>query len=164
MTKTATCTYHFLIMSWYIYLNYYISKSAEDPRKAKIFQNGGQWKYLTFLNLLLQSIFFGVACLDDVLKRITRKKDIKIITACRDLLFTSMAFPMSMVVFLLFWAIFLYDRELVYPKTLDGLFPGWLNHAMEERRARLWLHLQAVRGAGGLASQKRFLAEGLELR
>lgn len=33
-------------------------------------------------------------------------------------------------VFLSFWILFLYDRELVYPKALDGIFPVWLNHAM----------------------------------
>ncbi|KAM9666615.1 androgen-dependent TFPI-regulating protein isoform 2-T2 [Trichechus inunguis] len=85
MTKTSTCIYHSLVMSWYIFLNYYISQSGGERQKSKLFQNGGQWKYLTLLNLF---------------------------------------------VFLSFWALYLYDRELVYPKILDGIFPGWLNHAM----------------------------------
>lgn len=117
-------------MSWYIFLNYHISQKGRDMQKSQIFLNGGQWKYLTFLNLLLQAIFFGVACLEDVLKRITEKKDIKFITAFRDLLFTTLAFPVSTFVFLSFWILFLYDRDLVYPKALDGIFPLWLNHAM----------------------------------
>lgn len=33
-------------------------------------------------------------------------------------------------VFFTFWLLFLYDRELVYPEALDGIFPVWLNHAM----------------------------------
>lgn len=37
-------------------------------------------------------------------------------------------------VFLSFWILFLYDRELVYPKALDGIFPVWLNHAMVSER------------------------------
>ncbi|KAM9234820.1 androgen-dependent TFPI-regulating protein isoform 2-T4 [Dugong dugon] len=130
MTKTSTCIYHSLVMSWYIFLNYYISQSGGERQKSKLFQNGGQWKYLTLLNLLLQAVFYGVTCLDDVLKRVTRKKDVKFITAFRDLLFTTLAFPISTFVFLSFWALYLYDRELVYPKILDGIFPGWLNHAM----------------------------------
>ncbi|XP_027456684.1 androgen-dependent TFPI-regulating protein isoform X2 [Callorhinus ursinus] len=86
MTRTCTCIYHFLVLSWYIFLNYYISqKGGRDQQKSKIFLNGGQWKHLTFLNLF---------------------------------------------VFLSFWILFLYDRELVYPKALDGIFPVWLNHAM----------------------------------
>ncbi|XP_066121019.1 androgen-dependent TFPI-regulating protein [Saccopteryx bilineata] len=130
MTRTSMCIYHFLVLNWYIFLNYYISQLKADKLKSIIFQNGGQWKYLTFLNLFLQAIFYGVACLDDVLKRIKEKKDIKFITAFRDLLFTTLAFPISTFVFLSFWILFLYDRDLVYPKALDGIFPVWMNHAM----------------------------------
>ncbi|KAJ8790559.1 hypothetical protein J1605_004532 [Eschrichtius robustus] len=82
----------------------------------------------------LQAIFYGVACLEDVLKRAKGQKDIKFITAFRDLLFTTLAFPISAFVFLSFWILFLYDRELVYPKALDGIFPVWLNHAMVSKR------------------------------
>ncbi|XP_066899281.1 androgen-dependent TFPI-regulating protein isoform X1 [Kogia breviceps] len=137
MTRTSTCIYHFFVLSWYIFLNFYISQQGKDQRKSKVFLNGGQWKYLTFLNLFLQAIFYGVACLEDVLKRAKGKKDVKFITAFRDLLFTTLAFPISAVsykdvqfVFLSFWVLFLYDRELVYPEALDGIFPAWLNHAM----------------------------------
>uniref|UniRef100_A0A8C0AB29 Androgen dependent TFPI regulating protein n=2 Tax=Bovinae TaxID=27592 RepID=A0A8C0AB29_BOSMU len=130
MTRTSTCVYHLFVLSWYIFLNFYISREGEDPRKSQIFLNGGQWKYLTFLNLVLQAIFFGVACLEDVLKRTKGKKDIKFVTAFRDLLFTTLAFPISTFVFLSFWILFLYDRELVYPKALDNIFPVWLNHGM----------------------------------
>ncbi|XP_019484022.1 PREDICTED: androgen-dependent TFPI-regulating protein [Hipposideros armiger] len=85
MTRTATCIYHFLVLCWYIFLNYYISPEREDLQKSKIFVNGGRWKYLTLLNLF---------------------------------------------VFLTFWMLFLYDRELIFPKALDAIFPVWLNHAM----------------------------------
>ncbi|XP_035882401.1 androgen-dependent TFPI-regulating protein isoform X2 [Phyllostomus discolor] len=95
MTRTSTCIYHFLVLNWYVFLNYYISQQEKDKQKSKIFQNGGQWKYLTFLNLFLQAIFYGVACLEDTLKRMKGKKDIKFVTAFRDLLFTTLAFPVS---------------------------------------------------------------------
>lgn len=130
MTRTATCVYHFLVLCWYVFINYSISQERGDLQKFKIFLNGGRWKYLTLLNLLLQAIFFGVACLEDVLKRITGKKDIKFLTAFRDLLFTTLAFPVSTFVFLTFWMLFLYNRELIYPEALDAIFPVWLNHAM----------------------------------
>ncbi|XP_027695412.1 androgen-dependent TFPI-regulating protein isoform X3 [Vombatus ursinus] len=101
-----------------------------EQQLSQMFLYGGQWKYLTVLNLLLQAIFYGVACLDDVLKGMRRNKDIKWITASRDLLFTTLAFPVSAFVFMSFWTIFLYDQELIYPKSLDAIFPKWLNHAM----------------------------------
>ncbi|XP_021516689.1 androgen-dependent TFPI-regulating protein [Meriones unguiculatus] len=131
MTKTTTCIYHFLVLNWYIFLNYYIPNIGKDEEKLKEFHDGGvHSKYLTILNLLLQNIFFGVACLDDVLKRVKGSKDIKFITSFRDLLFTTLAFPISTFVFLVFWALFFYDRNLVYPKGLDEFFPAWTNHAM----------------------------------
>ncbi|KAM5322186.1 androgen-dependent TFPI-regulating protein isoform 2-T3 [Glossophaga mutica] len=127
MTRTSTCIYQFLVLNWYIFINYYIPQQGKDIQKSTIFQNGGQWKYLTFLNLFLQAIFHGVACLEDTLKRMKGKKDIKFVTAFRDLLFTTLAFPF---VFLSFWIVFFYDRELIYPKQLDDIFPSWMNHAM----------------------------------
>ncbi|XP_011845050.1 PREDICTED: androgen-dependent TFPI-regulating protein isoform X1 [Mandrillus leucophaeus] len=148
MTKTSTCIYHFLVLSWYTFLNYYISQEGKDKGKPKIFANGARWKYLTLLNLLksrtagfgiyqpgsfrqlLQTVFYGVTCLDDVLKRIKGRKDIKFLTAFRDLLFTTLAFPVSTFVFLAFWILFLYNRDLIYPKVLDTVIPAWLNHAM----------------------------------
>ncbi|XP_057349970.1 androgen-dependent TFPI-regulating protein-like [Manis pentadactyla] len=129
MTGTSTCIYHFLVLSWYIFLNYTISLQGVDQRKSEVFLNGGPWKYLTLINLLLQAIFYGVACLEDVLKRIERKKSITFVTAFRDLLFTTLAFPISTFVFVTFWILFLYDRELVFPKALDDVFPKWYHHA-----------------------------------
>ncbi|XP_036893854.1 androgen-dependent TFPI-regulating protein isoform X2 [Sturnira hondurensis] len=85
---------------------------------------------LPCFELFLQAIFYGVACLEDTLKRMKGKKDIKFITDFRDLLFTTLAFPISTFVFLTFWILFLCDRQLVYPKQLDNILPVWLNHAM----------------------------------
>ncbi|XP_055988508.1 androgen-dependent TFPI-regulating protein [Sorex fumeus] len=130
MMKISFTIYHFIVLSWYIFLNYFISLQEEDTRKSFIFQDGGKWKYLTFLNLFLQAIFYGIACLEDVLKGIKGKKHITFVTALRDRLFTTLVFPISTFVFLTFWIIFLYDRELIYPKDLDNVFPVWLNHAM----------------------------------
>ncbi|KAI2540869.1 ADTRP isoform 5 [Pan troglodytes] len=51
MTKTSTCIYHFLVLSWYTFLNYYISQEGKDEVKPKILANGARWKYMTLLNL-----------------------------------------------------------------------------------------------------------------
>uniref|UniRef100_G1QBP6 Androgen dependent TFPI regulating protein n=1 Tax=Myotis lucifugus TaxID=59463 RepID=G1QBP6_MYOLU len=130
MTRTSPCADHFLVLIWYIFLNYHISQKGRNKQMSKIFLNGEQWKYLTFLNLFLQAIFYGVTYMEDVLKRIKGKKDIKLITTFRDLLFTALAFPVSTFVFVSFWILFLYDGELIYPAALDDIFPVWLNHAM----------------------------------
>ncbi|XP_074064061.1 androgen-dependent TFPI-regulating protein [Macrotis lagotis] len=130
MARTSVCLYHFLVWGWYIFINCYFSFQRAGQQLPQKFLYGGKWKYLTVLNLLLQAIFFGVTCLDDVLKGMRRNKGINWVTASRDLLFTTLAFPVSAFVFLSFWTLYLYDRELVYPKNLDEIFPQWLNHAM----------------------------------
>lgn len=52
MTKTTTCVYHFLVLNWYIFLNYYIPHIGKDEEKLKEFHDGGRSKYLTLLNLV----------------------------------------------------------------------------------------------------------------
>ncbi|XP_004620022.2 androgen-dependent TFPI-regulating protein [Sorex araneus] len=130
MMKISFTLYHFIVLSWYIFLNYFILLQEEDTQKSYVFQDGGKWKYLTFLNLYLQAIFYGIAFLEDVLKGVKGKKDITFVTALRNQLFATLVFPISTFVFLTFWIIFLYDRELIYPKDLDNVFPVWLNHSM----------------------------------
>ncbi|XP_034408410.1 androgen-dependent TFPI-regulating protein [Cyclopterus lumpus] len=98
-----------------------------DQLPPGIFVYGGPWKYLTFLNLLLQMSFFGLAALNDLQ---TLKKLESTLNKCKDLLFSVFVFPVGMFVVLLFWTIFAYDRELVYPATIDTFFPPWINHAM----------------------------------
>merc|ERR1712130_5286 len=66
-------------------------------------QFGGVWKYLTFLNMLLQLIFFIIA---------------------------SAAFPIGMFVGIIFWSLWAIDRELIFPKILDQYFPSILNLCM----------------------------------
>uniref|UniRef100_A0A3P9BXG7 Androgen-dependent TFPI-regulating protein n=1 Tax=Maylandia zebra TaxID=106582 RepID=A0A3P9BXG7_9CICH len=68
--------------------------------------------------------FFGLAAVNDLQPE---KKAESTLSKFKDLLFSVFAFPF---VVLLFWAIFAYDRELVYPATIDTFFPPWMNHAM----------------------------------
>uniref|UniRef100_A0A3B4BI20 Androgen-dependent TFPI-regulating protein n=1 Tax=Periophthalmus magnuspinnatus TaxID=409849 RepID=A0A3B4BI20_9GOBI len=71
--------------------------------------------------------FFGLAAASDLQDA---KKSQSSLERCKDLLFTVFGFPVGMFVVLLFWSIFAYDRELVYPATIDAFFPPWMNHAM----------------------------------
>lgn len=34
-----------------------------------------------------------------------------------------------------FWSLYLYDRDLVYPRLLDNFIPQWLNHGMVSHTA-----------------------------
>ena len=82
---------------------------------------GGVWKYLTFLNMLLQCIFFSIALLSNYTKRLTK---------VRDIMFASAAFPMGLFVGVIFWSLWAVDRELVFPVKLDEYIPPLVNHLM----------------------------------
>jgi hypothetical protein len=36
-----------------------------------------------------------------------------------------------------FWIIYAYDREMIYPKLLDNFIPGWLNHGMVSEQKQM---------------------------
>nr|CAB3220728.1 androgen-induced gene 1 protein-like [Phallusia mammillata] len=94
---------------------------------------GGKWKYLTYINLNVKALCFSLFVLDDVLGYLCRSapslqgmKD----SVCKfkSVFYTTVALPASMMVFVMFWSLFLIDRELVYPKSFDQHFPSWANH------------------------------------
>ncbi|KAL7865093.1 hypothetical protein AOLI_G00165130 [Acnodon oligacanthus] len=96
---------------------------------------GGRWKYLTFINLVMQAVFFGFCVLTDLIHTVLPSKSARsgipvFLIMLRDGIFTVLAFPVGTFVFISFWSLYTYDRELVYPKYLDDIIPLWLNHAM----------------------------------
>ncbi|XP_026210052.1 androgen-dependent TFPI-regulating protein [Anabas testudineus] len=127
MTTLRMRVYHITAFSWYMFVVKSLAAKAGEELPPGIFVYGGPWKYLTFLNVLLQMSFFGVAAVNDL--QLGRKSE-STLNRCKDLLFAVFAFPVGTFVVLFFWTIFAYDRELVYPATIDTFFPPWMNHAM----------------------------------
>ena len=82
---------------------------------------GGVWKYLTFLNMCLQCIFFTVAFFSNFSNKLTR---------LRDLIFASAAFPIGLFVGVTFWSLWAIDRELIFPAKVDPYIPALVNHLM----------------------------------
>ncbi|KAM3863005.1 androgen-dependent TFPI-regulating protein [Diretmus argenteus] len=127
MTATLRIVYHLAAFSWYTFVVKSLMAKDGEELPPGIFVYGGPWKYITFLNLLLQMVFFGLAAVNDLQPG---KRSESVLNRCKDLLFSVFAFPVGMFVVLLFWTIFAYDRELVYPATIDAFFPPWINHSM----------------------------------
>ncbi|KAL1262596.1 hypothetical protein QQF64_005335 [Cirrhinus molitorella] len=129
MTGILKKFYHIVAFSWYVFVmqSVYAQRNSDIP--PGIFAYGGPWKYLTFLNLFLQLVFFGLASAND-LQSVGKGSKMSLFCLYKDLLFSVLAFPVGMFVVLLFWLIFAYDRQLVYPASMDSLFPSWMNHAM----------------------------------
>ncbi|NXV87061.1 ADTRP protein, partial [Calonectris borealis] len=130
MEISTLATYHCLAFVWYFFVTYSITHVRTEERPSEVFLYGGQWKYLTVLNLVLQAVFYGVSFLADVLRLIKKLRCAKCVISSRDLLFGVLAFPVSTFVSISFWTLYSFNRELVYPKSLDGVIPLWLNHAM----------------------------------
>ncbi|XP_074532534.1 androgen-dependent TFPI-regulating protein [Halichoeres trimaculatus] len=125
MMLTLRKVFHVSVFGWYAFVVKSLAAKDGEELPPGIFVYGGPWKYLTFLNLLLQMSFFGLAALSDL-----QEKSDSFLNRCKDLLFSVFVFPVGSFVVLLFWTIFIYDRELVYPATIDAFFPPWMNHAM----------------------------------
>ncbi|XP_075059336.1 androgen-induced gene 1 protein isoform X3 [Mixophyes fleayi] len=101
---------------------------------------GGSWKFLTFIDLVIQAVFFGICVLSDLSCLLTKGSDnqeqerqLKKLISLRDWMMAVLAFPVGVFVVTMFWGLYIYDRELVYPKLLDNFIPPWLNHGMFER-------------------------------
>jgi len=95
---------------------------------------GGRWKYMTFICMIIQTVYFGYSLLNDVfgsnLSPHLQQGHRSRLQKLRDVFFASVAFPLGVFVVLTFWGIYAVDRELVFPKALDGVIPAWLNHVM----------------------------------
>ncbi|XP_071401058.1 androgen dependent TFPI regulating protein 1 [Centroberyx affinis] len=126
---------HVLIFAWYVFTLSANCSLVNTERHPGAKTYGGRWKYLTFLNLVMQTVFFGLCVLIDIIHLILPAKALRggvpsLLVKLRDTLFTVLAFPIGSFVFSSFWSIYAYDRELVYPKYLDDIIPVWLNHAL----------------------------------
>ncbi|XP_068618133.1 androgen-induced gene 1 protein-like [Battus philenor] len=92
---------------------------------------GGKLKYLTFLNAMLQTIYFITAVLNDIFGTNEPTPSHKpALRKIKDTIFSALAFPLALFVGVTFWGLYAVDRELILPKALDPYFPVWLNHVM----------------------------------
>uniref|UniRef100_A0A087YGE2 Androgen induced 1 n=1 Tax=Poecilia formosa TaxID=48698 RepID=A0A087YGE2_POEFO len=121
-----------ILLSYFSILCHY--KALDMPAHQTY---GGSWKFLTFIDLVIQAVFFGLCVLIDVSSLLTKGADsreqerqLKKLIGLRDWMMAVLAFPVGAVVLFTFWTLYLYDRELVYPKLLDNFIPQWLNHGM----------------------------------
>ena len=105
----------------------------------------GLWKYLTYHSLILQ---FVSSCL-----HISALWYPGLRTS-RDLLFTSLAYPVGSIVEYTFWAVWwTQGRDAIFPQSLELYYPVWLNHLthtlivpLNIAQAYLTLHRHMKRG------------------
>ncbi|XP_053170875.1 LOW QUALITY PROTEIN: androgen-induced gene 1 protein [Scomber japonicus] len=123
-----------ILLSYFSILCHY--KALDMPAHQTY---GGSWKFLTFIDLVIQAVFFGLCVLIDVSSLLTKggdsreqERQLRKLIGLRDWMMAVLAFPVGAFVVFTFWSLYLYDRELVYPKLLDNFIPQWLNHGMND--------------------------------
>ncbi|PZC80497.1 hypothetical protein B5X24_HaOG214538 [Helicoverpa armigera] len=82
-----------------------------------------QSRYLTVWNIAFQMSYFALAFTCDLLTVTGRDNLIpKSIRRFRQTYFSSVIFTVAAVIFTIFWPIFIYDRELLFPAFIDKIF------------------------------------------
>lgn len=80
---------------------------------------------------MVQTLYFTIAFANDLFGSNEQTPSEKpLIRRIKDVVFSSLAFPLATFVGVFFWAIYAVDRELILPRSLDPYFPLWLNHVM----------------------------------
>lgn len=110
---------------FYIYGTYYDMQIVAEH----LMSYGGRSKYLTFLNLVCQLIYFIIAPCADILTLLKGHED-NWLVRLRDTVFCALAFPLGVFVAATFWGIYMIDRNLIFPVSMDAIIPPWLNHLL----------------------------------
>ncbi|XP_026553072.1 androgen-induced gene 1 protein-like [Pseudonaja textilis] len=131
--QRAVALLHFLCFLWATFALTQNLGLPKPVRKVHDDSYGGQWKYLTFLNQLFQTLLYLLCVTIDAVALFVpsqEKKVSSIVLPIRDFIFSAYVFPVGLFVAVAFWGLYAIDRELVYPKELDDINPDWLNHTM----------------------------------
>lgn len=123
--------FHLALVIFYGYgINVYLFNLSPPEEILKLRNIGyGQFKYLTFWDMLLQFSYFTFAFLNDVVGSNTLVVKRQSATQkVRDYLFSTVAFAIGIFVTVSFWGLYNIDRNLIFPKIFDSWFPFWLNH------------------------------------
>lgn len=91
---------------------------------------GGEWQFLTYINLYVQLVMFTLCVLQDILSISNKTTHMisRMVRNIKDLFYISLAFPLCLFVVSTFWFIFAIDRELIAPVNVDIIVPFWTNH------------------------------------
>ncbi|CAH1642964.1 unnamed protein product [Spodoptera littoralis] len=98
-----------------------------DVRKMTSLQS----MYLTVWNIAFQMSYFSLALTCDLLTVTGREHLVsKNIRRFRQTYFSSIIFPVAAVIFVVFWPVFIINRELLFPEFIDKIFSFKSNFIM----------------------------------
>lgn len=126
--------FYLTVLSIYVYAMIFDTDLFQSGKYKKVgfpFDDSfnGRAKFLTYNNVGLQIIFFGLSTSSALFGVMNNDMGIKM-RGITNFLYTSLAFPIGMLCSIVFWSLYLIDRKLVFPVILDSIMPVWLNHAL----------------------------------
>ena len=91
---------------------------------------GGQWKYLSYINLYVKLLYFCLCCNVTFFQLLHLRSYAAAINGFKDFIYASVYLRYCCAVYVSFWAVYFIDRELVHPTYLDDILPQWANHLL----------------------------------
>ncbi|XP_014255878.1 androgen-dependent TFPI-regulating protein-like [Cimex lectularius] len=139
-SDSMKCAAHATVSIVYaVAAGYALYLGVEMPKefyKNEIFRVGRDyfWYLLCTWLGMIHHFYFGIYSAIDIIERVPPTKSlVKLVNNLHSLgsfILFSVVFPFAVMVSILFWTIFLWDREKVYPNVVDEYLPFWLNHFM----------------------------------
>lgn len=124
--------FHLSVISLYSFAFWYDQKYVEVPYPSPEFAHiplKARAIFFTFWTLVLQTIYFIVSLLNDLIGTnvVTRKPPL--IRQIKDVLF-SITLCTALYVVLVFWIFYTFAKSAIFPEAAEKAFPVWLNHLM----------------------------------
>lgn len=106
-------------------VTYYLSEIKLKSHESY----GGRFKFLTFINMLLQFLYFNMAAVTGFHEFVKKRKSEVFGSIC-DFTFACFVFPIGMTVSILFWSLYAADPHSCQTPEEAKFIPAWHNHYM----------------------------------
>ncbi|KAI0981387.1 hypothetical protein GJ496_011049 [Pomphorhynchus laevis] len=87
-------------------------------------------RFLTYIDVVVQTIYYLICVLYYLFAIVGNHKLEQSILPIRDFIYTVLAFPVGILVCILFWSIYMYKKELMVPVEYQFLLTTTLNHIL----------------------------------
>jgi len=110
------------------------SYKLQNSSHRRLIPDGGfiqKTQFLSYWSLIIQTFYYIICLVNDFIgTNEVAPKRVPGVRKLKDYLMATLAFPVALNVGITFWSLYAIDRELVFPRVLDAVFPSWLNHIM----------------------------------
>ena len=114
----------FVVSAWTLHVHYiHVDLNPKVDRGY-----GGEWRFLTYVNLNVQFLIFTITTLHDILSMASIYFLSNKVRQFKDFIYTTVAYPLCLFILVTFWVLYAIDRELILPVVMDSIVPYWTNN------------------------------------